>query len=553
MFNIYYKKNDNSALFKLFEENDLVKIQNYIPIYERFFELNETNYKNINLNQYYNIKDIRPTDNQNKFECTIQSNTQKIKTNTFFKYSPLIDPIKFMIGKFKDVDDEHITTLPKLTNNNCDPKVLDPNNSAYVDSFFTYLTSNILHTHRFIHGVDFYGSFLGIHKKYTIDILDDIEYLNESKFFRENKNVLFNINVDEQLLFDDTFTRNYRKKLNVDSNTTLNIPELLTNDLFKGVFDNNNIDGSDNIVLKYSTNITSSNNSTQSSKCSSRSSQSNNSDDGGDEDDEDDDGSDTNSSEYSLNSDVECTATIKNFPVQIICLEAMDNTMDSLLSADIPACEWSSCLFQVLMILITYQKMFDFTHNDLHTNNIMYNKTDIKNITYKYKNSYYKVPTYGRLFKIIDFGRAIYKYKNKVICSDSFKENGDAATQYNIEPFYNKKKPIIEPNKSFDLCRLGCSLYDHFYDKWGDKFKTHALPKLINKWCTDDKGRNILYKKCGEERYPEFKLYKMIARTVHDQEPASYIDYELFSEFKSSKKKLGKRKPINIDELPVYS
>jgi len=231
----------------------------------------------------------------------------------------------------------------------------------------------------------------------------------------------------------------------------------------------------------------------------------------------------------------------------------MDNTMDSLLSEDIPTCGWYSCLFQIIIILITYQKMFDFTHNDLHTNNIMYNNTDIKYIVYKYKNTYYKVPTYGRLFKIIDFGRAIYKYKGKVICSDSFKENGDAATQYNCEPFYNKNKPHIEPNKSFDLCRLGCSLYDCFYDIWGDKFKTHPLPKLINTWCTDDKGRNILYKKCGEERYPEFKLYKMIARTVHNHEPNAYVDHDLFAEFKSSKRKIGKRKPINIDELPIYT
>ena len=78
MFNIYYKKNDNTELFKLLEENNLVDIQNYIPIYNRFFELNETNYKNVNLNQPYNITGINPTDNPNKFKCTIQSETQKI-------------------------------------------------------------------------------------------------------------------------------------------------------------------------------------------------------------------------------------------------------------------------------------------------------------------------------------------------------------------------------------------------------------------------------------------------------------------------------------------
>ena len=32
------------------------------------------------------------------------------------------------------------------------------------------------------------------------------------------------------------------------------------------------------------------------------------------------------------------------------------------------------------MTLLTYQKSFDFTHNDLHTNNIMFQKTDKKKV-----------------------------------------------------------------------------------------------------------------------------------------------------------------------------
>lgn len=546
MFELYYKKNENDALFKMLENNNLVQIQNYIPIYKRFFKLNDANYKSLNLNQHFNITSLEKTDTKYRFNCTIKSNTTTIKTNTFFKYSPLIDPIKFMVGKYKGETAENIKILPTLTGEKCDPKILDPNNSAYVDGFFTYLTSNILHAHNFIHGLDFYGSFLAINKNYEIDILDDIEYLNENKFFRENKNKLFDVNIDEELLNNDSFTRNYRKKLEISNKTTLSVDNI-DDAGFNDVFENAINDNSDNsgVVLEYSTNSKSSSNSTQSSKCSSRSSYSSDGSDGSD--------GDSDSSDYSISSDVECTATLKDFPVQVICLEAMEKTMDTLLSEDISTDEWTSCLFQIIMMLVTYQKMFNFTHNDLHTNNIMYNTTDIKFIIYKYNNQYYKVPTFGRLFKIIDFGRAIYTYKGNIICSDSFNSNGDAATQYNTEPYLNKNKPIIEPNKSFDLCRLGCSIYDYFYDAWEDKFDKHPLTIMINKWCTDDKGRNILYKKCGEERYPEFKLYKMIARTVHNNIPSNYIDDELFSDFKSIKKKIGKRRVINIDELPVYA
>ena len=166
----------------------------------------------------------------------------------------------------------------------------------------------------------------------------------------------------------------------------------------------------------------------------------------------------------------------------------MKATLDSLLEEEMSDDEWRSCLFQVIMTLIVYQKLFSFTHNDLHTNNIMFIPTDLQYIIYKYDNTYFKVPTYGRLFKIIDFGRAIYKFKGKTICSDSFHPKGDAATQYNCEPYLNSKKPRLEPNPSFDLCRLGCSLYDFFVD---DEELEGPFPNplsvLISEWTTDDK------------------------------------------------------------------
>ena len=41
------------------------------------------------------------------------------------------------------------------------------------------------------------------------------------------------------------------------------------------------------------------------------------------------------------------------------------------------------------MMLITYQKLFNLTHNDLHTNNVMYIETDKQHLIYHYDNNYY--------------------------------------------------------------------------------------------------------------------------------------------------------------------
>ena len=235
----------------------------------------------------------------------------------------------------------------------------------------------------------------------------------------------------------------------------------------------------------------------------------------------------------------------------------MENTLDSLLQDELSVKEWKSCLFQTIMTLISYQKMFNFTHNDLHTNNIMYNDTDKQFLYYCFNNIHYKIPTYGKIWKIIDFGRSIYKVAGNLICSDSFFPGEDASTQYNCDPFYNSDKPILEPNNSFDLCRLGCSLFDYFIDdlEWlNNPDELDDVQRLVVDWCTDDKNKNILYKMYGEERYPEFKLYKMIARNVHNHTPQTQIEKESFAEFRISKKKIKKGvKIINIDKLPILT
>jgi hypothetical protein len=272
--------------------------------------------------------------------------------------------------------------------------------------------------------------------------------------------------------------------------------------------------------------------------------------------DNDDDDDDDDDDEYE--DDETLWATIKNFPVSVIMLEKCDNTLDSLMmqEKEMTENEWRSALMQIIMTLITYQKLFGLTHNDLHTNNVMFIYTEKEYLYYRFNSKYYRVPTYNRIFKIIDFGRAIYKYKSKVICSDSFSMTGDAATQYNCEPYFNDNKPRLEPNFSFDLCRLGCSIFDYFIDDMSSVAsvcKKEPLAKLIVEWVTDDQNRNILYKANGEERYPDFKLYKMIARNVHNHTPQAQLSKPIFADYEFPKKKVKtNHRIINIDKMPSY-
>jgi len=561
MFTLFYKKNNNGKLFEHLEENGFQNVQNYFPLLSNFFKLEDNNYNKINLNQKYSINLIQATENNNNFTLSCQDeNSNDHIYKSFFKFSPLIDPVKFMVGKYEKINKSIIETLPKLKDNGCLDKVMDKNNSAYVDGFFSYLTSQLLHHHSFSNGLDFYGTFTAVQNKYVCDIFEDLEYLHDAKFFHRNKDILFEVDhIDtERLLESDT--RKYRKKIQIDKSKVDLQTDTLNNDMFEGVFElthdninkhNNELD--DEVWKSESSEVKSEKSHKKTnSTCSSRSSNTD-----GEEDEEElgDSEDESDFSEYSSEEEEVIHAYINDFPVQIICLEKMENTLDYLMETKgkhLNNKEWKSCLFQIIMMLITYQKVFDFTHNDLHTNNIMWNKTDKKFINYKYNNVYYKVPTFGKLYKIIDFGRAIYKFQDKIICSDSYHPKGDAATQYNTEPYFDAKKPRLEPNKSFDLCRLGCSLFDYFMnDEEDEDHIENPVAKVINEWITDDKNRNILYKNNGEERYPDFKLYKMIARTVHNHTPQKEIDHIFFSNYRTNKKKMKKQKVMNIDELPV--
>jgi len=648
-FELYYQKPRNENLLKNLEETrmGLSHCQNFIPLYSTFFSLNDTNYNSINLNQTFSVQSIIYSGSEEEeedgrhFKNIASASVKKrddddnvIDVPVFFKFSPLLDPIKYLAGNY-DTQNEALLHLPELHSlpipihsssdkssdkdkekengsHYCHSKVLDPNNSAYVDGFFSYLSSQLLHAHDFIHGIDFYGSYLAIQKDFVVNIFDDQEYLMKNEFFKDKNGLLFYYDESECEKFlewsqqerrekNGKQTKSLNSKIKImntveivaeelqqeqqsqqsqqpDGNDVLEelaLVDVSNSDIFNVDDDDKEEEGGGKKEQDENKNHAikiggcDSDDASSSSSCSSRSSHTTNeslynmSDS-----DSASQGSDYNSEEESEEGEGEeeeeeeeeeiLNATIYNFPVEVIALERCKQTLDDLMVEDaLSDEEWEAALMQIVMTLATYQKAFAFTHNDLHTNNVMFNETDKKFIYYLFNKKFYKVPTFGRIFKIIDFGRAIYKFNSKLVCSDSFHKSGDAATQYNCEPYYNDKKPLVEPNYSFDLCRLGCSLFDFFIDDIDEvdaECKKSRLVALIVDWITDDNGRNILYKQSGIDRYPDFKLYKMIARTVHNKVPSQQLlKHAVFTQYEIPQKSVKKSMTIlDIDAIPSY-
>ena len=117
---INYRKNNNKELFETINKEeylDLENTQNYIPLYENYFNLNSTNYNSINLNNKLKLESILEKESYNKFVGTVSDiSNNKHSKKIYVKFSPLVDPIKYMLGKYDN--SYNILELPKYNDSN---------------------------------------------------------------------------------------------------------------------------------------------------------------------------------------------------------------------------------------------------------------------------------------------------------------------------------------------------------------------------------------------------------------------------------------------------
>ena len=176
----------------------------------------------------------------------------------------------------------------------------------------------------------------------------------------------------------------------------------------------------------------------------------------------------------------------------------------------------------------------------------MYKKTDKLYLYYKFNNIYYKIPTYGYLFKIIDFGRAIFTFHKKTFFNDTFHKHGEAGGQYS-EP-YNKlfnseiKDNIIKPNFNFDLCRLAITILEVCeYDKNENyKEKQKVFDFIYN--LTIDKSDNSL-----SDLNDDFDMYISISKYACSSKPKEILQNWIFNDYKIKKKNFPKKSYYDLN------
>ena len=219
-----------------------------------------------------------------------------------------------------------------------------------------------------------------------------------------------------------------------------------------------------------------------------------------------------------------------NIPTAIIATEKLEEFYTYIRQINISNNEWKSYIFQVIFSLCIIQKVFGLLHNDLHICNLMYRNTEKKYLFYKINNKYFKIPTYNKIIKIIDWGRSTFNFKNLECKNDIFNSEGDVFGQYIFKRInISGKKPII-PNPSTDLAILSANLISE------NTFpKNNKLYDFVKSWLkTDDNYvKNLDF---------SFDMYKEISKNCHYAIPINIINNKIFDLF-----------IINFNDIPKGS
>jgi hypothetical protein len=438
----------------LFNMNNL---QLYNPIYSLYFHIYNTknSHKCIDIKRRYYIHEILDVVNYKYYHsnCLLKAsiydskNSHISQSEIFCKIIPLLEPIYFIKNNYNN----HINRnplLPSNYNSNTFEKINNMNNTAFIDTFFSYIASELTIDNILPNFALYYGSLNGIMNNYNFDISEDYHSFKNEGWFNKNIGNHFKLDVYES-------------------------------------------------------------------------------------------DSDSDSDDSYDNSDY--ISVIKNMPTQLFFIQKLDGLLSDLLN-DINQDIILSCIFQVSFALSYLQKHLQFTHNDLHIDNIMYQRTEKLFLYYKYNNIYFKIPTHGYIFKIIDFGRAVFTFKDKLFFSDCFSKYGDADGQYKypIDTFqYNKPHEEIcniKPNYHFDLCRLSMTILEELnYSKYHNYKENQALIDFLYSMTIGENDLRIY------ELEDNFDMYVSIAKYANNALPINIIQNDIFKKYRIKKKHFPKR------------
>ena len=558
--------------------SNYLHLQRYHPALD-IFKIPESSlsHKNLELSSKYHIASWSNQDETNQkiwnTTRTIYGSTTSEPCKTFIKTVHLLNPIDLIKEKYT-IPDHPLLPQSENTWKKTLLKLHSHNNQAYVDTVANFVLSALRENNLTPHCVLYYGAATGISKKYQYNISLEYDTYRQCRWFWKGMKshsarltvIRGDADVEEIPNFEEIYkditscpfedTDSEVSEIELEPVTDKDVPEISDVESIKSFTFDNIEEDAQNVKDIFEIN----------KKVTKRVSLKKNESSSEEESNSDSDGlTSSEGSDESVELDLDICLEIPNMPVILIYQEAQEGVMDNLLDEDEIdehkrgsqgwEARWIAWLFQVISVLSFLQNAICFTHNDLHSNNILWRKTDKKFLFYKAKDgTIWRVPTFGKIFTVIDFGRSIFRVGTHLWVSDDHWPDQEAGDQYNFGPFFDHTLPKNPPNPSFDLCRLSVSLLDGLFDKAPPKkkgkgisimsqedtwkvYETNSpLYNLLWSWTVNKDGHTIYEDKNGDEKYEGFDLYVRIAHDIHNAVPKDQIHKPVFSQFKWKQK-----------------
>ena len=515
--------------------------------------------KALNLDSGYTLKLWEPlssTDDRTGW-LTVESSGVLKKVKAFKKIMPLVDAMGWMRYKERPIKPFFWTNQPY--------DILEPDNQAYVDCIASYMASKLKDRLHSPHFCTFYGCVRAVIDTHLYNLEDDFDEFRFTRWFWQNLEAgEFGLRIiekhtgrqltldevkslskpDDEFLHDDSDSDDSSSSEDTVSIGAESLPPMI------GM--HANVSSAVHEVriddLPFSSTMR---RSTTPKTASTLKTTSTNSDSDSD-------------SDISFAEEYEIYAEFHDMPVAIQYTEACEGTFDSLLEIKEYApiqiedqqSTWIAWLFQICVALTQLQGVLRLTHNDLHSSNVLWKKTDQEFIHYAdSKGRKWRVPTYGYIFTVIDYGRSIFSINNFFIISSDYNDGHDAHGMYNFGSIEDKTLPHVVPNPSFDLCRLACDMLRALYPtnppslspkskiitkegSWEVRETSHVLFNLLWNWLKTKQNTNVLERENGNEKYPGFELYSVIAKDIRDAIPEMQISHMLFKQFENKDTKV---------------
>lgn len=197
-----------------------------------------------------------------------------------------------------------------------------------------------------------------------------------------------------------------------------------------------------------------------------------------------------------------------------------------------------SFTFQIFSAIMTMNSLYGIKHNDLHFGNIMIKKTDEEYLYYSLNNTFYRIPTFGFIICILDWGRSTYDFngysgKNKIYTSPR-----DCFRQYIYKRINNKGYSPVELDEN----------------RWTDiVMASHSILREFNEVVINTPLEDLLLKniRMEDEEYLDINifdwdLYVDITENKFNIKPRELITNKIFHNFIIKKKSIKNKQIYKI-------